>query len=150
MTYKPPTPDPETEPGIAGDLARRGLLIAPAVVLVAWLARGSDGGASAGFALGLVMVNFLLAAHSLSWAARISPGAYLGTALGGYVVRLAIITAAVLSIRDLGWVDLPTVGFTLVVAHLGLLTWELRHVSLTFAAPGLKTDRRAPDGGVAR
>lgn len=145
-----PAPGAETEQSIAADLARRGLFAAPAVVVVAGLVAGAAGAASAAFALALVVANFLAAARSLTWAARISPGAYLGTALGGYFVRLGVITAAVIAVRGFAWVDLPTLGVTLVVTHLGLLVWELRHVSLTLAAPGLKSDRPAPvRGGVA-
>lgn len=142
--YAPEAPDPRTEPAIASDLARRALIAAPVVVGVAALARGADGAASAAFALGLVVANFLLSATSLAWAARISHGLYMGTALGGYIVRLGLITVAVLLVRDLSWVDLPTLGITLIVSHLGLLVWELRAVSLTLAAPGLRPARPTP------
>ena len=33
---------------------------------------------------------------------------------------------------------MPWLGFTLVGAHLGLLFWETRYVSLQLAAPGLR------------
>lgn len=133
----------ETELPIARELVRHGLLAAPAVLAVAALVGGAAGLASAGYALGLVLVNFLVAAVSLTWAGRISPGALLGTALGGYLVRLGAITAAVLLVRDAGWVDLPVLGATLIVSHLGLLAWELRSVSLTLASPGLKPKSRS-------
>jgi hypothetical protein len=32
-------------------------------------------------------------------------------------------------------------GLTLVFTHLGLLFWELRSVSFSLAAPGLRRDR---------
>ena len=138
--------DPATESAIAGDLVKRALLIAPIALGVAAVLRGGEGAASAAFALAVVAANFALAAASLSWAARISTGLYLGTALGGYVVRLVIITGVVIAVRNVNWIDLPTLGITLISAHLGLLTWELRHVSLSFAAPGLKPARPGPLG----
>lgn len=138
MSHAPALPNPETEGAIGDDLARRGMIVAPLVVALAWLLRGGDGAASAALGLALVLANFLLAARSLAWAARISPGLYMGVALGGYFVRLGLITAVVLAVRPFGWVDLPAVGVTLAVAHLALLTWELRAISLTLASPGLK------------
>ena len=47
-------------------------MIAPVVVLVAGLIDGWSGAASAAIALLIVSVNFLIAAGSMSWAARIS------------------------------------------------------------------------------
>jgi hypothetical protein len=44
----------------------------------------------------------------------------------------------VLLVRDAGWVEPLALGLTLVVAHLGLLFWELRYVSISLAHPGLK------------
>jgi len=38
---------------------------------------------------------------------------------------------------------LPSLGITLIVAHLGLLFWEMRYVSLSLAHPGLKPGRRS-------
>jgi len=136
--HAPLPADPRTEPAIAADLARRAAMVAPVVLGVALWVRGGDGAWSAAFALGLVVVNFLFAAASLAWAARISPGFYMGTALGGYMVRLGLITVAVLLVRNMSWVDLPALGITLVAAHLGLLVWEMKAVSLTLAAPGLR------------
>jgi hypothetical protein len=48
------------------------------------------------------------------------------------------VSAAVLLVKDAGWVEPLALGLTLVVAHLGLLFWELRYVSISLAHPGLK------------
>jgi hypothetical protein len=42
------------------------------------------------------------------------------------------------------WVNLFALCLTLIVAHLGLLVWELRYVSASLAFPGL-----APAGAPA-
>ncbi len=133
----------DLESSLARDMARHAVLAAPVVLLVAAIWRGWDGMWSAAFALVLVVVNFLATARSYEWAARISPAALAGVALGGYVARLAVITVAVLVVKDAGWVDLVTLGITLVGAHLGLLFWELRSVSLSLAAPGLKPGKES-------
>ena len=129
---------PAVERDIAFDLVKHGLLLAPVVILVAGIVSGWDGTASAAIAFGIVCLNFTLAAVSVGWAARISPVAVGGVALGGYVVRLGLILLALVLLRHVSWIVLPWLGFTLVGAHLALLTWETRYVSLQLAAPGLR------------
>ncbi len=137
---------PPVERDIAFDLVKHGLLAAPVIVLVAGLVSRWDGAISAAIALGIVFINFSLAAISVSWAARISPAAVGGVALGGYVVRLALIVVALVLLRHLSWIVLPWLGFTLVGAHLGLLFWEMRYVSMSLAAPGLRPRGLVPTG----
>jgi hypothetical protein len=108
----------------AAHLVRNGILVAPVLVAAALWWRGPDGGWSAAFGLALATTNLLVAARSLEWAAAVSLTAVGAVALGGYIVRLAVITVVVLLVRDLTWVDLPALGISLVVAHLGLLIWE--------------------------
>jgi hypothetical protein len=129
-------PSPERE--IAVDLVRRALPATPVLLLVAGLLRGLDGAWSAGYGLAIVLVNFLLAAALMAWAARISLALLMGVALLGYLVRLGLIFLAVLLVKDAGWVDLMTLGLTIIVAHLGLLFWETRFVSASLAFPALR------------
>jgi len=109
---------------VAGHLLRRGLLAAPLVVVGATGLRGVDGGLSAAAGLVLALANLVVAARSLDWAAGISLTLVAAVALGGYVLRLAAITAVVLLMRRLAWVELPALAMTLALAHLGLLTIE--------------------------
>ncbi len=127
---------PEYE--LVGDLLRHALPVAPVVVVVAGLLAGIDGALSAGVGVALVAGNLLLAAASLVWAGRISLGLLMGVALGGYAVRIGLLFLIVLLLRDLPWINLTSLGLTLVVTHLGLLFWELRYVSASLAHPGLK------------
>jgi hypothetical protein len=127
-----------TERDVARDLVRRALPLTPLVVLAAAIPWGVDGALSALFALVLVCANFLLSAGLITSAARISLPLLMAAVLGGYLVRLALLFGAVLLVKDLGWVELWPLGLTLVVAHLGLLLWETRHVSASLAFPGLK------------
>ncbi len=129
---------PPVEQEVAFDMARRALPAIPVVLMVAAALRGFDGVVSAGFGLVLVVGNLLLSASLLSWTARISLGLMMGTALGGFLVRLGIIFAAVWLVRDVSWLDAWALGTTIIVTHLGLLFWEMRFVSLSLAYPGLK------------
>jgi hypothetical protein len=136
---------PPVERRIAVDLARHGLLVAPAVILVAGLLRGVDGAASAALGLGVVVVNFLVAALTLEWGARRGGNALFAVALGGFLLRMVSILVVLLVAQALfGWADVVVLGLTLFVTHLGLLFWELRSVSFSLAAPGLQRDRPTP------
>lgn len=119
-------------------MVRRGLVVLAPVVAVAWVVADRYVAASVGYGIVLILVNFLLSAYLLAWAARISLGLVASVALGGYVMRLALIFMAVWFVRDTSWVRMVPLGITLIAAHLGLLVWELRHVSATMAHPGLK------------
>ena len=130
--------DPATETAIARDLARRAIWVAPAFLLVGLLGWGLDGLLSSALALVLVAVNFRLGAAIITRAAQISINALYGAVLGGYVARLALMTAVVLVVKAVGLLATVPFAITLLVTHLGLLAWESRHVAMTLAAPGLK------------
>jgi len=136
------TSAPERE--IAFDLVTRAAYIAPVLLLIAGLGWGLDGVASAGLAIALVVVNFLLAAAMLTYAGRISLALLMAATLFGYVLRLAILTVAVLAVKDQPWVELLPFGLTLIVTHLGLLLWETKYVSASLAYPGLKPTATSP------
>jgi hypothetical protein len=133
-------PAPELE--ISRDLVRRALPVAPVLLVACGLIWGGDGLLSAGYALALVLANFLLSAWMLASAARISLGLLMAAALGGFLLRLGLMLGAVLAVRDAAWVEWWPLGLTLVFAHLGLLLWETRYVSLSLAYPGLRPKPR--------
>ena len=134
---------PAVEQIVARDIVRRGAWAAPVLIGVCALIWGGNGGLSSAYAVVLVLANFLIAAALLGWAARISLGLLMGVALGGYVLRLALISVAVLAVKDLSWVKLVPLGLTIIVTHLGLLLWEMRYVSTSLAFPGLKPKKSA-------
>lgn len=129
-------PSPALQVGI--DMAKRGALVAPVVILIGTMIWGTDGAASVAVGLGLVVVNVLLSAYIIAWGARVSYAALAGAAMFGFLIRLALITAVVLAIKDETWIDLVALGMTIIVTHLGLLFWELRYISGSLAYPGLK------------
>ena len=134
-----PTPDaPDVERQLAFDILRRGLWVAPAIVAAAAVIWGSDGAWSALVAVAVVLVNLALAAISLSWAARRSLTLLMAVAMGGFLVRMGLVTAVMLAVRNQPWIDLVALGVTVLVTHLGLLFWELRYVSASLAYPALK------------
>ena len=129
---------PAVEIQVAADMARRCLPAVPVLVLVAGLIWGVDGAVSAAFAVVLVLANLALSAALLGWAARISLALLMVAALGGFALRLVLLTTVVWAVKDQAWVDITALGLTLIVTHLGLLVWETRHVSASLAYPALK------------
>ena len=134
----PVPPAPEVERELAFDMLKRGVWFAPAILLLATMAWGTKGASSAVVAIALVVVNLVLAALALSWAAKVSMTAIMAVSLGGFAVRMGLVTAVLFAVRDATWIDMTALGITVLVTHLGLLFWELRYVSASLAFPGLK------------
>ena len=126
----------ETE--LVRDMLRRAVPVLPVIVIVAAILGGSAGAWSALLAIVVVTANFALAAISLSWAARTSPTLLMATALGGFLVRMALLTAVILAVRHTSWIDLSAFAITILATHLGLLFWETKYVGASLAFPGVK------------
>ena len=142
MTSTAPSVE-SVEMDVATHIVRQGLIAAPVVAVAVGLFRGFDGALSVTFAFGLVLANLLVAAASLGWAAKRGEVTLMAVALFGFLARLGTLTLALFLVRDQGWVDIPALGITVVTAHLGLLFWETRFVSISLAAPGLRPSRKA-------
>ena len=135
---------PERE--VARDMIRRSALFGVPLLAGGALGWGWTGALSVGLALALVLVNFGLGAAAIGWGARTGPSALMAAALGGYVVRLGIVTAAVLPVRHHDWFELLPFAAALLATHLGLLIVESRRVSASLAFPGLKPSRPSSEG----
>ena len=129
-------PSPVHEIGM--DLIKRGLIVSPIMIGIGAIFGGAAGAASVAYGLAIVLVNFWLSAATISFTARISLALMMGGVMFGFLIRLAIIFLAVWLVKDAEWVNLVALGITIIITHLGLLAWELRHVSATLAYPGLK------------
>lgn len=129
-------PIPAVERDIGLDLARRAALVAPAVLLLAYVWRGVDGLAGAAVALALVAFNFLAGALSLAWASKRGPVVLGSVALGGFLVRMLVVLGVIAVVEP--YVDLACLVIVLLVTHIGLLVWETRSMSISLAAPGLR------------
>lgn len=138
-----PVPDaPPVERALAFDMLRRGIWLAPIVIVASTAVWGGAGAASAAVAVALVFVNLVLAAVALSWAARHSLTMIMAVAMGGFIVRMGLVVVVMLLVQDAPWIDLVALGVTVLVTHLGLLFWELRYVSASLAFPALKPGKQ--------
>src|SRR5690348_5303108 len=100
----PVEPGPAVEREVAFDMSRRSLVVAPIVVGAGAAFWGLHGALSSAFGFALAVGNLLLAAVILSWEARVSLVAVAAAAMGGYILRLGLLTAAVFAIRNQHWV----------------------------------------------
>jgi hypothetical protein len=142
MSTLTPAAAPPVERELVVDIAKRGLLVAPAIIGVAAVARGGAGAVSAGIAVAIVVLNLAMSGATLSWAARTSLNLLMVAALGGFLLRMGLVVAVIALIRHESWVDLPTLAVTVLLTQLGLLFWESKYVSATLAYPGLKPDKK--------
>ena len=129
---------PAPEAAIARDIVKRAIFIGPILVVAFGLIWGVNGALSTAYGLAIVVANFVLAAAMLAWAGRISTGVVMAAALFGYLIRLTLIFLAIWLVRKADWVELVPLGITIIGAHLGLLFWEMKYVSLSLAFPGIK------------
>ena len=138
MNSETNTYDGAPEREVAADLFRRGVLISPLLLVLCLIFSGLGGLACGAIALGIVLANFLAGASVIEWAVRISPQLLMGAVLGGFIIRMGVITGVVLPIRNANWFEIIPFAGVLIFLHLGLLIWEMRYVSATLSYPGLK------------
>ncbi|MGH9165502.1 MAG: ATP synthase subunit I [Acidimicrobiales bacterium] len=138
MSVATPVEVPAVEQQVVADMVRRGLPLCALLVVASTVVWGASGAASAACAVALVIANFAASAALLGWSAKVSPQALMGAALGGFLLRLGVIAVVLSLLRHQSWVAWPPLAATLLASHLGLLIWELRHVSATLAYPGVR------------
>jgi hypothetical protein len=102
------------------------LLALPIAFLIGRLAGGTGAGVSAAIAIAIVWLNFSVHGLSLAWASTISLPVVQGVALGGLVVRLGVIVAAMFALGSQAWYSPLAFGLALVPATLLLLVHEAR------------------------
>lgn len=129
---------PSPAMAVAFDIVKRSIWLIPVAMTVAAAFWGLDGVASTLYGLAIVVVNFLLAGWLLQVGGRLGAAAMGAAAMFGFLLRLGLIMVAVLAVRNQPWVELVPLGLTIIVTHLGLLFWELRHISSSLAFPGLR------------
>jgi hypothetical protein len=95
-------------------------------VLTGGLLSGAGGALSAGIAVIVLTANFVGNAYSVSWAARIGPTVLMGVGLGGFMVRLATLTVALLLLDRLSWFSPLAFAAAFVPATIALLAVEMK------------------------
>ena len=88
------------------------------------------GGAGAAWSAGLgvvaVAANFVGYAWSVGWAARIGPTVLMAVGLGGFVVRMATLTVALLLLDRVAWFSPVAFVAAFAPVTIALLVVEMR------------------------
>jgi hypothetical protein len=112
------------------ELVRRLLPYSLPAFAVAALTGGLFSGAGAawsgGIAVIVVTANFVGNAYSVSWAARIGPTVLMAVGLGGFMVRLATLTVALLLLDRLSWFSPLAFAAAFVPTTIALLAVEMK------------------------
>lgn len=137
-------PPEAPERAVAFDMVRRSVFFAVPLLAGGALGWQWSGVWSVALALGLVLINLVLGAAVIGWGVRLGPNGLMAAALGGYIVRLGIVAAAVLPVVRFDWFEPLPFAVSLLLTHLGLLVVEARHISASAAFPGLKPGHEFP------
>jgi hypothetical protein len=105
------------------------LPVAAVAFAVGTLVDGADAGWSAVLGIVVVTANFVANGWSVAWAAGISPVMLYAVAMGGFVVRLIVITVAILLLQQLAWFSVVAFVAALVPATIALLVVEMKLLS---------------------
>lgn len=123
--YKKPFPNPDNvEFLMARSIVTRALFVAPLIIGVAWIWRGSLGAVSAAIGVAVIVANFMLSGWILSRAAKVSMQAYHAAALFGFFLRLGFITVSMFAVASLFEVDRRALGIAAITAFMVLLVLE--------------------------
>jgi hypothetical protein len=101
----------------------------PAIALalvVGALAANWKVGWSAALGVAIVWLNVIASGLSLARAARVSLTALYAVAMGGFVVRMAVIVAVMAGLNQLDWFSPLAFGLAVVPATLLLLAFEMK------------------------
>jgi len=111
---------------MGSEMALRSLWFGPAVASVALLIGGPETALAVLVGAAVVALVFLFSGKTLSWAARKSPTALGAAALGGFLVRLVLLTVFVWA--ALRFLQLDRIGLFvgLGVTYIGLLVMQAR------------------------
>ena len=111
-------------------MVQRALAAGAVATPLAFLAGAGAGGLDVGVSasLGVVVVGLNFGAHglSLAWAAGVSVPVVQATALGGFVVRMGVITGVLFALDRTAWFSVVAFGLAVVVSTISLLVYEAR------------------------
>ena len=105
-------------------MVKKGVLIAPLVVLPFFIWGGVDEGVSALIGIVMALLNLLLSARIIGGVAENKPGLLLPAAMFAFMLGLGILTAIAFGLEALDFVTFKITGLVLIGTHLGLVLWE--------------------------
>lgn len=105
-------------------MAKRGLLVAPFLIVALWIGHSPRWGISAAAGIAMTIANLYLSARVIGGVAENSPRLLMPAAIATLMLGLVLLTGIALVLRATNAVDFPVTGLVLVGSHLGLVLWE--------------------------
>jgi hypothetical protein len=109
---------------MVGRIVKRGLLVAPVLIVVLWLFGGTDYAVSGAIGLGMTLLNLWLSARIIGGVAERNPKLLLAAGMVAFTIGLAVLTAIAFALQALDIVTFTVTGITLIISHLVLVLWE--------------------------
>ena len=109
---------------MVGRIVKRGLLVAPVLIVVLWLFGGTTYAVSGAIGLGMTILNLWLSARIIGGVAERNPKLLLAAGMIAFTLGLAVLTAIAFGLQQLDIVNFTVTGITLVSSHLVLVLWE--------------------------
>jgi drug/metabolite transporter (DMT)-like permease len=117
------TVEPERE--LVRRLLPMAVPVAAVAAVVAALLGGPGASVSAAIGIAAVAANLVVHAASLAWASRISAATVMMVGLGGYVLRIATFTVAMMLLNRLAWFSPIAFVAAFAPATVALLVVEM-------------------------
>jgi hypothetical protein len=100
-----------------------GVILAGGAFGIGWAVGGSVSAVSALLGVVVVSVTFALYVLLLGWARAVSPTAWQGATLGGWLFRVAVIVGCLFAVKALGG-DVKAFGIAAIVTALAVAIYE--------------------------
>jgi hypothetical protein len=123
-----------------------GLVLAGAAFGIGWAVGGWVSAVSALLGVLVVSVTFALFVLLLGWARNVSPAAWQGATLGGWLLRVAVIVGCLFAVDGVGG-DVKAFGIAAIVTALSVAIYEAWFVltgRLRYEAPSGSAADSAP------
>jgi len=115
----------DIEIALALHACRPALFVAPVLALVFGIVRGPAAAWAAAVGVAIVAGNLLLSGALLSLVVRRWPMLLTGAALLSFVLRLLLVTVALVLLQQATGMDRPAAVVSAVVAYVVMLIWEV-------------------------
>ena len=105
-------------------MTKRGLVLAPILILVFYVANSPLWAVSGAVGIAMTLGNLWLAARLIGGVAENNPQLLLPVALATFALGLAALVGLSFALRAAGLIYFPVTGFTLLGTHFLLVLWE--------------------------
>lgn len=105
-------------------MIRRGLLLAPVIVVALALAGGLPWAFSSAIGIALTLINLWIAGRIIGGVAENAPQMLMPAGMAALLAGMLVITGVAVGLKRIDYLEFAVTGITLVALHSVLVTWE--------------------------